>query len=129
MARATARSPEEERIRGPKSACDARAPLRSSIVPWLSLPFLRHDVLVSPVSADYWPTVRCTAKPALTAAVISCPESLAAHICGSSRLISLIHEAGRAPATYLQESICFFQAEDGIRDYKVTGVQTCALPI
>src|SRR5256885_12707384 len=30
-------------------------------------------------------------------------------------------------------SICsfffFFQAEDGIRDYKVTGVQTCALPI
>ena len=29
------------------------------------------------------------------------------------------------------EGICcfFFQAEDGIRDYKVTGVQTCALPI
>src|ERR1039457_7582333 len=24
---------------------------------------------------------------------------------------------------------CFLQAEDGIRDYKVTGVQTCALPI
>src|SRR3989454_8851419 len=23
----------------------------------------------------------------------------------------------------------FFQAEDGIRDYKVTGAQTCALPI
>src|SRR6266850_5196526 len=23
----------------------------------------------------------------------------------------------------------FFQAEDGIRDYKVTGVQTCGLPI
>src|ERR1039457_7628083 len=23
----------------------------------------------------------------------------------------------------------FFQAEDGIRDYKVTGFQTCALPI
>ena len=29
------------------------------------------------------------------------------------------------------EYLCyfFFQAEDGIRDYKVTGVQTCALPI
>src|SRR5256885_8426202 len=31
------------------------------------------------------------------------------------------------------EAVCwflfFFQAEDGIRDYKVTGVQTCALPI
>src|SRR6266446_9796835 len=30
------------------------------------------------------------------------------------------------------KDICFFfffQAEDGIRDYTVTGVQTCALPI
>src|SRR5688500_20163189 len=26
-------------------------------------------------------------------------------------------------------SLFFFRAEDGIRDYKVTGVQTCALPI
>src|SRR5690348_10616871 len=25
--------------------------------------------------------------------------------------------------------LCFFQAEDGIRDGRVTGVQTCALPI
>src|SRR5256885_12232473 len=32
-------------------------------------------------------------------------------------------------ATILRASIFFFQAEDGIRDYKVTGVQTCALPI
>src|SRR5256885_3559489 len=28
-----------------------------------------------------------------------------------------------------RRSFFFFQAEDGIRDYKVTGVQTCALPI
>src|SRR5256885_2587665 len=28
-----------------------------------------------------------------------------------------------------RRSVFFFQAEDGIRDYKVTGVQTCALPI
>src|SRR5256885_8299889 len=28
-----------------------------------------------------------------------------------------------------QRLFFFFQAEDGIRDYKVTGVQTCALPI
>ena len=27
------------------------------------------------------------------------------------------------------EHIVFFQAEDGIRDADVTGVQTCALPI
>src|SRR5256885_8260255 len=35
---------------------------------------------------------------------------------------------------WLWSAVCyrwffFFQAEDGIRDYKVTGVQTCALPI
>src|SRR3989304_6208845 len=28
-----------------------------------------------------------------------------------------------------QRPFCFFQAEDGIRDVAVTGVQTCALPI
>src|SRR2546422_3560091 len=30
---------------------------------------------------------------------------------------------------YLNWIIFFFQAEDGIRDVAVTGVQTCALPI
>src|SRR5256885_3794681 len=30
---------------------------------------------------------------------------------------------------HLERYFFFFQAEDGIRDYKVTGVQTCALPI
>src|SRR5256885_2902967 len=30
---------------------------------------------------------------------------------------------------YVLALFFFFQAEDGIRDYKVTGVQTCALPI
>src|SRR2546430_1782990 len=36
----------------------------------------------------------------------------------------------RDPATSLQMKTCFFfQAEDGIRDLTVTGVQTCALPI
>src|SRR5256885_8787796 len=30
---------------------------------------------------------------------------------------------------YVSRPFFFFQAEDGIRDYKVTGVQTCALPI
>src|SRR2546429_453238 len=32
-------------------------------------------------------------------------------------------------AVDLSECIFFFQAEDGIRDVAVTGVQTCALPI
>src|SRR2546429_3929888 len=35
---------------------------------------------------------------------------------------------GRRDA-YLLNSFFFFQAEDGIRDVAVTGVQTCALPI
>src|SRR5258708_28244986 len=30
---------------------------------------------------------------------------------------------------WVSYSLCFFQAEDGIRDDLVTGVQTCALPI
>src|SRR5690606_12091594 len=30
---------------------------------------------------------------------------------------------------YIRADLCFFQAEDGIRDFHVTGVQTCALPI
>src|SRR2546422_3130019 len=33
------------------------------------------------------------------------------------------------PASFLVFLFFFFQAEDGIRDVAVTGVQTCALPI
>src|SRR5256885_1422886 len=42
------------------------------------------------------------------------------------------HTRGPSDSVYMWSNIyeCFFfQAEDGIRDYKVTGVQTCALPI
>src|SRR5256885_10957091 len=39
---------------------------------------------------------------------------------------STLRRYGGAPDRFLS---FFFQAEDGIRDYKVTGVQTCALPI
>src|SRR2546430_5510303 len=35
----------------------------------------------------------------------------------------------RPPASCVVHFIFFFQAEDGIRDLTVTGVQTCALPI
>src|SRR5256885_14496250 len=37
--------------------------------------------------------------------------------------------AGRVGSPRGRRVAFFFQAEDGIRDYKVTGVQTCALPI
>src|SRR5690606_41190510 len=34
-----------------------------------------------------------------------------------------------AVLSYVGAAVFFFQAEDGIRDFHVTGVQTCALPI
>src|SRR2546429_4372067 len=39
--------------------------------------------------------------------------------------------SGSAAAGTMSVAVCgfFFQAEDGIRDVAVTGVQTCALPI
>src|SRR5205807_6349752 len=36
---------------------------------------------------------------------------------------------GTVRATAFPRRLFFFQAENGIQDYKVTGVQTCALPI
>src|SRR5256885_1358058 len=49
-------------------------------------------------------------------------------VAGSIKTVSddtaEISPLGTQPAIFF-----FFQAEDGIRDYKVTGVQTCALPI
>src|SRR5256885_5472502 len=40
-----------------------------------------------------------------------------------------IHAETELAAEEAEHGYFFFQAEDGIRDYKVTGVQTCALPI
>src|SRR5256886_8558018 len=39
------------------------------------------------------------------------------------------HGVGRRDQSCSVHGIFFFQAEDGIRDLTVTGVQTCALPI
>src|SRR5438132_334634 len=44
----------------------------------------------------------------------------------SARNADLQRELGLASE---DDGIFFFQAEDGIRDHCVTGVQTCALPI
>src|SRR5256885_7891642 len=43
--------------------------------------------------------------------------------------VQVLYYCGKVEATYVFCFFFFFQAEDGIRDYKVTGVQTCALPI
>src|SRR5690554_7280737 len=42
---------------------------------------------------------------------------------------SCVPEYGTATGRLHYHAICFFQAEAGIRDADVTGVQTCALPI
>src|SRR2546430_975480 len=46
----------------------------------------------------------------------------------SNLFLSLILHLGNL-FLIVQVHFCFFQAEDGIRDLTVTGVQTCALPI
>src|SRR6478735_9349 len=48
------------------------------------------------------------------------------------RILQRVFEAANGELVFLREGRSlrfFFQAEDGIRLYKVTGVQTCALPI
>src|SRR5207302_6856737 len=46
------------------------------------------------------------------------------HYCWRTSLIGYI-----SPTLIDSSHFFFFQAEDGIRDFHVTGVQTCALPI
>src|SRR5438552_11636365 len=47
----------------------------------------------------------------------------------SARVIGVAHSRNEGAARAVGKSPFFFQAEDGIRDDLVTGVQTCALPI
>src|SRR5260221_705350 len=52
------------------------------------------------------------------------PESVLLSLLFSRRWIK-----NRVPVRDIMVLFFFFQAEDGIRDHCVTGVQTCALPI
>src|SRR2546429_1428212 len=47
----------------------------------------------------------------------------------ASRSVSLTPSISVRASVYDRTVFFFFQAEDGIRDVAVTGVQTCALPI
>src|SRR2546426_3442005 len=74
---------------------------------------------------DLWPS-RPVAEACITLAVRA-PITQRRRGLPPSTAIVL---ASRADARYTSRIFFFFfQAEDGIRDYKVTGVQTCALPI
>src|SRR2546430_12564913 len=48
---------------------------------------------------------------------------------GKSAVVLMFYPADNTPGCTKQLCTSFFQAEDGIRDLTVTGVQTCALPI
>src|SRR5256885_7388762 len=50
---------------------------------------------------------------------------------GTRQVLESVDKVSAASGCVLSSRLhfFFFQAEDGIRDYKVTGVQTCALPI
>src|SRR5256885_9187904 len=48
---------------------------------------------------------------------------------GADVMVDMNKPAYREATKQMLDAVFFFQAEDGIRDYKVTGVQTCALPI
>src|SRR5258708_14006334 len=48
--------------------------------------------------------------------------------CAFTRLLLVVPTSCKARSRR-RPSVFFFQAEDGIRDDLVTGVQTCALPI
>src|SRR5258706_10008633 len=58
----------------------------------------------------------------ISATAVDLSESLS-----SAGFVLLGHSAPKAVGVYA--FFFFFQAEDGIRDWSVTGVQTCALPI
>src|SRR5256885_6291135 len=57
-----------------------------------------------------------------------CSESRR-RLLGAANQLEQASDIGAVRCAYRLFSFFFFQAEDGIRDYKVTGVQTCALPI
>src|SRR4029079_10894866 len=53
------------------------------------------------------------------------PATRAPHVLPAERPSPAVHPGVRRPEPH----VFFLQAEDGIRDKLVTGVQTCALPI
>src|SRR6266498_58132 len=55
--------------------------------------------------------------------------SQASTTLGSTAAETLVDVVVVCVAQLLEANVFFFQAEDGIRDADVTGVQTCALPI
>src|SRR3989339_1782410 len=56
-------------------------------------------------------------------------SELPIYFCTTSILVAGTYIFVPLSYSIIRYSLFFFQAEDGIRDWSVTGVQTCALPI
>src|SRR5256885_1309788 len=85
------------------------------LVVWFLLPRVARLMIHTPTAISIFV---CLSMIQLMAVVMSMRRTLSGHVLQVA--FTLIFDVGYA---------FFFQAEDGIRDYKVTGVQTCALPI
>src|SRR5256885_131541 len=81
---------------------------------------------------DFVATLRGEAVPTLTHGAVDRKRRRAAREEDLLRSSGTQDVVAGAPSDFRLNAVLayfFFQAEDGIRDYKVTGVQTCALPI
>src|SRR6516162_11424292 len=87
------------------------------LVVWFLLPRVARLLLHTPTAISIFV---CLSMVQLMAVFISMRCTLCRHFLQVS--LTLILVVGYVISF-------FFQAEDGIRYYKVTGVQTCALPI
>src|SRR2546421_297021 len=85
------------------------------LVVWFLLPSVARSMMNTPTAISIF---GCVSMVQLMAVFISMRCTLCGHFLQVA--LTLILVVGYA---------FFFQAEDGIRDLIVTGVQTCALPI
>src|SRR5256885_1473520 len=90
------------------------------LVVWFLLPRVARLMIHTPTAISIFV---CLSMVQLMSGVISMRCTVCGHFLQVALTLILVVGYGIAA------SLFFFQAEDGIRDYKVTGVQTCALPI
>src|SRR2546430_4110567 len=108
------------------SASATGRPSRATATTWSTV----RSRPVSSTEGDSWRSVRGMAAPILRS-VRRVPDPTS-RLVVSDDAQDLLGGAVPSPAVaFLLTLIAFFffQAEDGIRDLTVTGVQTCALPI
>src|SRR2546430_5536340 len=93
------------------------------LVVWFLLPRVAKLMIHTPTAISI---LYCLSMVQLMAVFISIRCTLCRHVLQLSFTL-ILFVVYAISAIYI--SFFFFQAEDGIRDLTVTGVQTCALPI